>query len=366
MRHPAYELFFGKSNESSGMSGRDAVLEGDREAARAAYAANVEEPLYAEFFGDMERGDAEGRLERLEESSRQSGPEGEKAIGFLNSLFTAMNSGSSYGEYSDTSDTLRQSDRAMSQERIAHEDAMMPGDAGYVPSGSLTQSQDALRDQLGLNGTSETSETGTATKDSGRSRHPLQDEIDALRAEESGNAATDAYPSLNEIIMKAAKGDPEKELAQKKFNAWQALAMGGAAAMGSGDPNAFGAIGKGAQEGLGSFATAQNVDIAQRGKSLDRAIQLADVEARSREKSRPPTFLEWQKDTWPKLAKEMGFVMETMGKDSEALIELQKSIYEKSYGRMRRSNSVNTIASADGASIAKRRAMRNRSSVIEN
>ena len=145
----------------------------------------------------------------------------------------------------------------------------------------------------------------------------------------------EGIPDLQALIMKAINGDEGKELAQKKFNAWQALAMGGAAAMGSGDPNALGAIGKGAQEGLGSFATAQNVDIAQRGKSLDRAIKLAAVNAS--EKSSPPTFLEWQKDTWPKLAKEMGFVMETMGKDSEALIELQKSVYEKSYGRMRRS-----------------------------
>lgn len=139
--------------------------------------------------------------------------------------------------------------------------------------------------------------------------------------------------SLSEILLAKIQGDPAEELRKKKFNAWQALAMGGAKAMASHSPYALSALGEGAAGGLSSFATAQNVDQAQEGRSLDRAIEMAKVLSTE---DGPKTFLEWQEQTWPKLAKEMGFMMETLGKDPEALIKLQREIYEMSYGPMLR------------------------------
>ena len=167
---------------------------------------------------------------------------------------------------------------------------------------------------------------------------------------------------LQSLIMKSIQGDPEEELKQKKFNAWQALAMGGAAAMGSGDPSALGAIGKGAQAGLGSFATAQNVDIAQRGKSLDRAILLADVEASA--SNAPMTFQEFLDKIWIQMVKDDPMLV--LGKTHDQKMDLAFETYSNSYGRLpgqrregRRPHSVDQLNEiARGRAITAREATR--------
>ena len=350
-RHPAFDFLRKERPESKARSEGGGLLQdvfgGEftgpgspsdvrEEGVRGEYYEQGPAELIKEYWPDKSQEEIFSILGELEER-HYSGDS--QATGYLNAVMQSMGQYPSREEYSESVDGIPLPEvRKNLLERERQEvQATLPGQDIAGLMGPLTERQAlalALPEDTGDGKLISQTPASPELTSAQEALADLQRRYDELSGAQSSDGD---YQSLNEIIMNSIRGDPEKELAQKKFNAWQALAMGGAAAMGSGDPSALGAIGKGAQEGLGSFATAQNVDIAQRGKSLDRAIQLADVEARSREKSSPPTFLEWQKDTWPKLAKEMGFVMETMGMDAEALIELQKSVYEKSYGRMRRS-----------------------------
>jgi hypothetical protein len=150
-----------------------------------------------------------------------------------------------------------------------------------------------------------------------------------LMDQSRGQGLTD----LQSLIMKSIQGDPEEELRQKKFNAWMSVAKGGAAALASGDPYALGAIGKGAQEGLGSFSAAQNVDIAQRGKSLDRAIDLAAVNAAA--SNAPMTFQEFLDKIWiDMISKDPKLSTTVFAMPHDEQMDFAFETYSNSYGRL--------------------------------
>ena len=155
----------------------------------------------------------------------------------------------------------------------------------------------------------------------------LQKKYDELLGAQSSDGD---YPDLREIIMGNFRDQEEKAAKQKKFNAWMSVAKGGAAALASGDPYALGAIGKGAQEGLGSFSAAQNVDIAQRGKSLDRALYLANVNASA--SNAPMTFQEFLDKVWIQMVKDDPMLVLNMTHDQK--MDLAFQTYSESYGRL--------------------------------